>query len=117
MKLFLKILTISTIWSNILFAQEAFVAGFEDLPLMQGLQAVEEELYFDTPDGRIVESSTYSDALKQSEVLHFYKTTLPQLGWKCLSENSFVREGENLIIETNIKNNRLEVKFFSQPRN
>lgn len=81
----------------------SFVAGFEDLPLMKGLsQKGEEPLSFDTPSGRIVESYAQSHKKERAEILSFYDTTLPQLGWKRLSKSkgkaSFSREGEELVI-------------------
>ncbi len=97
------------------FAQDEFVAGFEDLPLMSGLKIEQEELYFDTPTGKIVESYAYSEKLTTKEVLDFYKNTLPQLGWKAAKSNQYSREGELLTIEASTTNSILNVKFFLQP--
>ena len=97
------------------FAQDAFVVGFEDLPLMNGLISDEEEMSFDTLEGRIIESHASSNTLSAKSVLDFYTNTLPQLGWSKTSHNTFIREGEELSIETAKEGGVLDVKFFLQP--
>ncbi len=77
----------------------AFVSGIEDLPLMDGLREAEgESMVFDTVAGRIVESYA-TGAVTRSQVLEFYATTLPQLGWRRHSEGTFQREDEILKLE------------------
>ncbi len=81
-------------------ADDGFVQGVEDLPLMAGLQPVPEaNLVFDSPAGRIVVAFA-AGAVSRAEVLRFYGDTLPQLGWKPddVSDASavFRREGEEL---------------------
>ena len=86
-------------------AGTAFMSGFEDLPLMDGLkQAEETAVSFDTPSGRIIEAYAQSNKIKKQEITDFYNKTLPQLGWKRMpKENknaavSYMREGEVLTI-------------------
>ncbi len=118
MKLLFKILLVNLIILNgSSFAEDFFVTGFEDLPLMSGLQSSEDAIYFDTPTGRIVESYAYSNRLSQTQVSDFYSSTLPQLGWEPSTNNVYIREGETLIIEPIIKDEILNVKFFLQPKN
>ncbi len=77
----------------------AFVTGFEDLPLMPGLVMAEEgNLEFDTPQGRIVESYAQGHLAREA-VLSFYRIVLPQLGWVEKAQGSFQREGEALKLE------------------
>lgn len=77
----------------------AFVGGFEDMPLMAGLNETGEAgMVFDTPAGRIVE--TYATgAVSRDAVVEFYAATLPQLGWRRIGETEFRREGEVLRLE------------------
>ena len=59
-----------------------FVAGLEDLPLMPGLDAVREAgVWFDTPQGRIVEAYA-TGPVTRGAIEAFYAETLPQLGWR-----------------------------------
>ncbi len=77
-------------------ARIAFVSGIEDLPLMPGLEEVDETtMVFDTPAGRIVEASA-SGPVGRAQVVRFYAATLPQLGWTPAGEALFRREGEIL---------------------
>jgi hypothetical protein len=92
-----------------------FVAGLEDLPLMPGLQEVEESaVSFDAPEGRIVE--VYAEgAVEAKRVLAFYDETLPQLGWAPAGGGSFRREGEVLRIEIIGEGEGIAVRFSLAP--
>ena len=97
----------------------AFVSGIEDLPLMDGLREAEEEsMVFDTVAGRIVESYA-SGAVTRRQVLEFYASTLPQLGWRRRGETTFQRENEILKLEfsTTAANPALTVRFALSPAN
>jgi len=81
------------------------MSGFEDLPLMAGLkQAEDTAVSFDTPSGRIIEAYAQSNKIKKQAIADFYDKTLPQLGWKRMSDKnktspvSYAREGEVLTI-------------------
>ena len=77
-------------------AQERFVGGTEDLPLMAGLSEVSRRgMVFDTPAGRIVEAYARGP-VSRDQVLDFYAATLPQLGWRPDGAASFRREDEVL---------------------
>jgi hypothetical protein len=80
-------------------AGQAFVAGFEDLPLMPGLtQILDAGVVFDTPSGRIIEA--YAEGpVGREEVAAFYARTLPQLGWQAVRGTQYLREGERLRVE------------------
>ena len=80
-------------------AGDAFVEGFEDLPLAPGLVNVPEAgTGFDKPTGRIVVAYAQGKVPK-AEIERFYKNTLPQLGWARQPGGSYLREGERLTIE------------------
>lgn len=60
----------------------------------------EMQLLFDTPAGRIVES--FADGvITQTQVLDFYRRSLPQLGWRPdpKQETRFIRDTETLEID------------------
>lgn len=82
-----------------LAAQDGFIAGVEDLPLMPGLSEIADAgLVFDKPSGRIVEAFA-EGAVSRQAVEAFYDSTLPQLGWSPQSNRTFQREGERLHIK------------------
>jgi hypothetical protein len=79
-------------------AGDAFVEGFEDLPLAPGLVNLPEAgTGFDKPTGRIVVAYA-SGKTSRSAVEKFYSTTLPQLGWT-REGGAYLRDGERLTIE------------------
>jgi hypothetical protein len=81
-----------------------FLPGFDDLPVMPGLSAVDGAgIVFDTPGGRIIEGYA-AGKVTRNAVRRFYDETLPQLGWKRVASNEFRREGEQLKIEFEGKN-------------
>ncbi len=85
-------------------AENAFLAGVEDLPLMPGLAEVAgAATVFDAPQGRIVESYA-AGTVMVAEIRSFYAQTLPQLGWIAVDAGQsgpleFRREGERLTLE------------------
>jgi hypothetical protein len=92
-----------------------FLPGFDDLPVMPGLEAVDGAgIVFDTPAGRIIEG--YAEGkVTEASVRHFYDETLPQLGWRQVSKNEFRREGEQLKIDFKGKDQALTVRFTLSP--
>lgn len=89
----------------------AFVEGIEDLPLMPHLeQDSNGPTVFDTPYGSIVESAA-SGHVSDREVLDFYRTTLPQLGWSKQGEVSFQRDSERLTLNITHRDATAHVLF------
>ena len=75
-----------------------FLAGTEDVPLMQGLTLLTDETFdFDTEDGRLYFSKANA-AIDSEKIWDFYRKTLPQLGWSEKESGTFVREGDVLRI-------------------
>ena len=75
-----------------------FLAGTEDVPLMQGLTLLSDETFdFDTEDGRLYFSKA-NTSVDSAKVWDFYRKTLPQLGWVEKGSGTFVREGDVLRI-------------------
>jgi hypothetical protein len=96
-------------------ADTAFVSGIDDLPLMAGL--VEEQgaaLVFDSPSGRVVETEA-SGPLSRAEVMAFYATTLPELGWRRQGEAVFTRDRETLTLELAERPGGVVVRFVLSP--
>lgn len=78
---------------------EQFLAGFEDVPLMPGIEPVADAgVAFDSPAGRIVEAYA-SGAVTRKAVQAYYRAALPQLGWTRTGPLEFSRAGERLTIE------------------
>ncbi len=82
---------------------QEFVQGSEDIPLLAGMEKVEDEgLGFDTSAGSII-ATNYKSEIDLEKVQKFYVKTMPQLGWnidqKTIGKVIFSRENENLEIE------------------
>ncbi len=104
--------------------EEQYLSGFEDLPLMAGLEELSEGgVMFDAPQGRIVHAYARGDAVEPAAVFDFYTQTLTQMGWRPgaaeeedASRKQFRREGE--ILEVRIINRKtpLVVLFTLYPQ-
>lgn len=92
-----------------------FMADVADLPLMPGLEEVPDAgMTFDTASGRIVEA--YAEgAVAREDVIRFYLSTLPQLGWEAKADSLFSREGERLQMIYLEDKGALVVRFTLQP--
>lgn len=91
-----------------------FSAVIEDLPLMEGLEEVGDGVEFSTPDGRLAEILA-EGSVSQAEVVKFYASTLPQLGWVKETTDMFVREDESLSLAFEQMGNTLRVRFTLAP--
>lgn len=81
------------------FADDAFLTGLPDVPLMDGLiPNPTANIDFDTPAGQITVVNATGNSLTGDEILSFYQKTLPALGWRTDGENRFVREKDSLTI-------------------
>ena len=100
----------------------SFLKDIEDVPVPEGFTQNEEEpLVYDTPDGRIVETSVEGTG-DAKEVAEFYEKTLPQLGWKKdaqLADSglnlTFEKEKEKLKLFIKRDELRVEIKFALYP--
>jgi len=85
--------------AQIAWADETFIAGFPDVPLIEGVREVTtERIVFDTPSGTVAEILITSIG-PAKQVLDRYATALPAFGWLCQREAlklSCVREGNSL---------------------
>ena len=93
----------------------AFLPGFEDVPLMAGLNPQKnKDFMFDTPSGRIIEETAFGQS-SRAQVFQFYNSTLPELGWKKIGNSIFERDGERLHIECYGQDGSLSVRFTLKP--
>lgn len=96
-------------------ADQAFIEGSEDIPLMQGLASLPDSgIVFDSPAGRIVEAYA-AGPVSRDEVAAFYAETLPALGWEAESRVRFLREGEALSLDFFGADGALTVRFTLAP--
>jgi len=95
---------------------DAFVAGFDDLPLMPALtQDPDGTLVFDSPYGRVVEARARGHVAAAS-VLDFYRGALPQLGWRPgMEAGTWRREGEVLTLDVKPDGGAVTVRFQVAP--
>ncbi len=104
------------VWLSASAAEDTFIAGIADLPLMAGLsEDTGSALMFDKPDGRIVEAYASGPVSRQA-VTDFYRATLPQLGWRHQDNLEFTREGEILRIAFTEHDGTAVVRFTLSPR-
>ena len=102
-------------------AEDGFLAVADDLPLMAGLiENVQAGLLYDKPSGRIVEAYA-SGALSAYDVVRFYASTMPELGWRrqgavATNDLQFEREGERLTIEVRELAGTVTVRYSLAPR-
>jgi hypothetical protein len=93
-----------------------FTNVIEDLPLMPGLQLMEDEdVLFVTPhSGRIAETNAIG-SVDIDDVYKFYRRSLPHLGWKVVDSRTYVREGEKLRIDAHANAKITTVRFTVKP--
>ena len=89
--------------SGCALAEDGFVAGTADVPLMAGLvEEAESALVFEVPGGRVIDA-TAAGPVSEAAVRRFYGKTLPQLGWEPGAgkegPDQYRREGEGLVLE------------------
>lgn len=88
---------------NEIFATSKFINSSQDIPLINGLEIIDDQnLEFDSLSGSF-SSSTYQSNFDIAKIKNFYELNLPKLGWKISKslENSsvFTRDNEKLEIE------------------
>jgi len=93
-----------------------FTKVIDDLPLMPGLQLVEDEdVLFATPGaGRIAETNAIGP-VDIDDVYKFYRHSLPHLGWKTIDAHTFRLEGEQLRIDAHANQKITVVRFTVKP--
>ena len=96
-------------------AEDGFVAGITDLPLIPGLHVVDDAtVVFEKPGGRLVRAIAKGDRTEEA-FWRFYEETLPQLGWRTVKRGKFVRDKENLHIYVEKNESQLIARFAIVP--
>ena len=96
-------------------AENGFVSGIPDLPLIPGLHVVDEAtIVFEKPSGRLVRALAKGDRTEEA-FWQFYEETLPQLGWRTVTRGRFVRDKENLHIDVENNESQLIARFAIAP--
>ena len=87
-------------FAPVAFADD-FITGFEDIPLMDGLQEQEDGVTgFDSPDGRFIQVILKSDEDTSPETIRaFYDENLASLGWQKENNTCYGREDEQLCLK------------------
>ena len=89
----------------------------EDIPLVPGLSELPDQtVSFDKPEGRIVESVAEIETPDAAFVKNAYEDTLPQLGWRRVSDNLYVRERESLTLAFESYEGRNFMRVMVRPR-
>lgn len=94
-----------------------FFEMLNDVPLMPGLEEIlDRSMVFDKPEGRIVESVAAGEEGDLKGIRDFYSQTLPQLGWREISQDIYIREDEQLRMTLKQENGAGVVTFQLEPR-
>ena len=110
------ICVIGILAATMTLAADRFVSGIADLPLMPGLDEVDDSaVVFSKPEGRIIEVSAYG-AVTRDAVRAFYDRTLPQLGWRKLQAMVWQRENELLRFDMRDDPKGLVIQFSLTPQ-
>ena len=75
-----------------------FLPGTEDIPLMKGIEKVEETASFESPSERMILIGAETK-LSQKSVFDFYRKTLKNLDWKETKPGYFERGKDSFSIE------------------
>lgn len=99
-----------------MLSKQQYVTGTEDLPLFGGFKEVKEEnISYDSVDGRIIDATFYSNGADVNEVRKFYEKTLPQLGWVKKQYQIYNRDGETLKLNILDEGKRVRLQFIIRP--
>lgn len=104
--------------THLLFeVSEFFINPLGDVPLMAGLRVDYDSLIiFDKPDGRFVEiMAVPADHLVRRDVLSFYETSLPRLGWQKHDMYHYSRHDEHLTLSFEEGDSGWIVRFVTSP--
>jgi len=76
-----------------------YLSAVDDLPLTQGLtEQKDKTTVFDAPVGKIVTAYATGN-VKAQDVVDFYDSTLPQLGWAKTASGTYHRKSQTLKID------------------
>lgn len=97
-------------------APSQFFETLYDVPVMPGMiELPEKALVFDKPSGRVAQAGAAAKSVPREAITAFYAETLPQLGWASTGPNSYVREGEKLVVSVGYAAGYQVVDFTLSP--
>ena len=85
-------------------AKTRFTTAIEDLPLMKGLEIVEENDVLLIFGSNRIAQTTAKGWVDIDEVYYFYQETLPELGWTAVNAKTYLRDNERLLINASSAN-------------
>ena len=113
---FSVLFVVALLSATVTLAADRFVSGVADLPLMPGLEEIDgSAMVFSKPQGRIIEVMA-SGAVSRDAVRAFYDRALPQLGWRRVEANSWLREHELLRFDMRDQKKGLVIQFSLTPQ-
>jgi hypothetical protein len=81
-------------------AEPLFFSSIRDVPVMPALTELPDQtVVFDKAEGRIIESIAEIHDATNQQILEYYASTLPQLGWIAENPQSYTRETERLRLQ------------------
>ncbi len=82
-------------------ADDEFITGFEDLPLMAGLSEQPDGFTsFDSPSGRFIQTLLRADEnILPDSIRLFYSENLTSLGWQKDKNDCYKRDDEKLCVK------------------
>jgi hypothetical protein len=76
-----------------------YLSAVDDLPLATGLtEQKDKTTVFDAPVGKLITAYATGN-LKPADVVEFYDSTLPQLGWQKTASGTYHRKAQTLKID------------------
>lgn len=99
-------------------AEAKFFESLPDVPVMDGLKEMSEfDISYDKPQGRITESlATIEGDTSDQEITSFYAATMPQLGWRRISDRAYERGDEHLEFKIDSEGGHRFLRVMVRPR-
>ncbi|HBM91332.1 MAG TPA: hypothetical protein DD400_05615 [Rhodospirillaceae bacterium] len=94
-----------------------FANSIEDLPVMLGLDVVEDKDVFILFGAERIAQTTLKGKVDVDDVYYFYRRALPELGWKQINAKAYERGGERLLMQPSSANKEgmTYVRFSVEP--
>lgn len=97
--------------------ETAYLTYLPDVPLLPGMEELDgQSIVFDKEEGRVVEAAVFAGEMDPKGVEAFYRRALPALGWKEADSLRFLRNGEQLIVKWEKKEDGVVVTFSLSPK-
>lgn len=95
---------------------QVYFTALTDVPVMPGMVEITDQAFvFDKAEGRVVEVVGFLSLSSSADPVEFYKTVLPELGWKPLKTGVFQRNNEQLVVRAEKLTREVLVRFQLSP--